>query len=754
VIIAVREKALSRLPASGNNGGDAAGEVRLSRTSSLCQPARDPPGCFAGRPPFSPTEVSAMTTARPATVSCVAVLLAAGAVLGLRAGPADDPPVPKPEPPAPAGATLIGTAQFRHTGWWSRVFLTNGGNTLLVVSPGVVVRWWDVQTGKKLHEITLKGGYQDAAFAPAADLLTVVGVHQPDGENGNSEHVLWLIDAAARKLVRTVGLPSRLGGNNQKVRVSADGKRVFVEFEGDIQVIDGKTGDELIRHKGRVNAGTLAVSRDGKLVAFGRYDVFLWRWETGEEPKKFTWVGNSGTELMQFSPDGKTLCVVPPGQLITTWDVATGRQTGSRPLRALANNLEFSPDGKTLAVASHPGASRPPEGGHAIDLLDAATWNEVGRIPLGRIGVEHVSWSRDGSRLAGVSDYRVWAWDVRTGKVLGPSRPGHEGLIAAMAFGPDGTLFTASDDHTIRSWDPATGVPGLELVHDHWVRDLAVSPDGALVVGSALRNDLRVWDARTGKPRFKLLGNGEMGGKRRVRFTADGKHLVAWGDDEFVRVWEVRNGKLLSEHSTRPPGTEGDPDDPFGDRMRFMEASFEAADVSPDGTALALSTGKGLRILDPTTGKERQTLSVGDNRPNALAFSPDAKRVAVAFQGKPVQTKLADGSTRYSTEKDYPVTVWDLASGKPLWTAKAEGNWPVLAYSPDGSRVAVVSNVAQGPSRVWVWDAATGKEAGRIELPRRGHQLAFDRTGKRLAVSFDDTTALVYNLETALRPAK
>jgi WD40 repeat protein len=562
-----------------------------------------------------------MTTARLAIVSCVAVLLAAGAVRGLRAGPADAPPVSKPapsapEPPPPAGATPIGTGQFRHTGWHSRVFFTDGGNTLLVVGEGVVVRWWDVQTGKKLHDITLEGGHQDAAFAPAADLLAVAGSHQPGGEDGKSEHVLWLIDAAARKLVRTVTLPSRVGGNHQKVRVGADGKRVFVENEGNVQVIDGKTGDELLRQTGAAGGGALAVSRDGKLVAFGRYDVFLWRWETGEEPKKFTTVGNFGTELMQFSPDGKTLSIVPHGEVVTTWDVATGRQTGSRALRALVDNLEFSPDGKTLAVASHPAASRPPEGGHAIDLLDVATWGEVGRIPLGRIGVEHVSWSKDGSRLAGVTDYRAWAWDVKTGKVLGPGRPGHEGMISAMAFGPDGTLFTASDDHTIRSWGPATGTQGLVLVHDGWVRDLAVSPDGALVAGSALRNDLRVWDARTGKQRLKLLGNGVMGGKRRVRFTPDGKRLVAWGDDEFVRVWEVRNGKLLSERSTRPPGKEGDPDDPFGDRMRFMEASFEAADISPDGAALALSTGNGIRILDPATGKERQTLPVGENRPN------------------------------------------------------------------------------------------------------------------------------------------
>ncbi|MFO0845241.1 MAG: WD40 repeat domain-containing protein [Gemmataceae bacterium] len=618
----------------------------------------------------------------------------------------------------------------------------------------MAVRWWDLETGKKLHEITLQGNHHDAAFAPAADLLAIAGSHQPGGENGQPEHVLWLIDAVARKLVRTVGLPTRIGGNSQKVRVSDDGKRVFVEFEGDVLVIDGKTGDELLRHKGRINAGALAASRDGKLVAFGRYDVFSWRWETGDEPQKLTAVGGSGTELLQLSPDGKTLYIVPRGGLITTWDVATGRQTGSRPLGAMPNSLTFSPDGKTLAITSHPGASRPPEGGHEIDLRDAATWRRVGRIPLGRAGVGHVSWSKDGSRLAAASDHRVWAWDVATGKALGPTRPGHEGLISAMAFGADGTLFTASDDHTVRSWDPATGAPGLELIHDHWVRDVAVSPDGALVVGSSLRNDLRVWDAKTGKQRFKLLGNGMLGGKRRVRFTPDGLRLISWGDDEVVRVWEIRNGKLLSESSTRPPDKELDPNDPFAEQMRFMSASFDAAEISPDGTGLALATAKGIRVLALTTGKERQALIVGDTTPQALALSPDAKRVAFAFRGKPVQTKLPDGRTRHSTEPEYPVAVWDLAAGTPVWTAKAEGGFPRLAYSPDGSRVAVVSNVWQGPSRVWVWDAATGKEAGRIGSPRRGQQIAFDRAGKRLAVSLDDTTALVYDLNAALRPAK
>jgi WD40 repeat protein len=279
-----------------------------------------------------------------------------------------------------------------------------------------------------------------------------------------------------------------------------------------------------------------------------------------------------------------------------------------------------------------------------------------------------------------------------------------------------------------------------------------VSPDGSLVVGSSLRNDLRVWDAKTGKPKFKLLGNGSMGGKRRVVFTPDGGRLVAWGDDDFVRVWDTRNGKLLSEHSTRPPGEVIDPDDPFGEDRWHRMSVMDGADISPDGTALALGSGKGIRILDTATGKERQTLAAGDNWPQTLAFSPDGKRLVIGYRAKQIQTKIPGGGVRTSSENEFPVTVWDLATGKPVWTATAEGSWPRLAYSPDGSRVAVVSGVWRGPSRVWVFDATTGKEAGRIELPQRGGHVAFDRTGKRLAVSLADTTAMVYDLATALKP--
>lgn len=185
-----------------------------------------------------------------------------------------------------------------------------------------------------------------------------------------------------------------------------------------------------------------------------------------------------------------------------------------------------------------------------------------------------------------------------------------------------------------------------------------------------------------------------------------------------------------------------------------MKGGFVSFDINAEGTALALGDGKRIRIVDPMSWKDRQTLNVGENRPGTVTFSPDGKRLVVAHEAKRIQTKLPDGRNRNSIEHNYPLSVWDLASGKSVWSATLEGYSPRFAYTPDGSRLAVLSHSLRGPTRLWVFDASTGKEAGRFELPKGGLQLAFDRTGKRLAVAFEDTTAAVYNLETVLQGGK
>ncbi|MDY3562811.1 sigma-70 family RNA polymerase sigma factor [Gemmata sp. JC673] len=702
--------------------------VKMIRLVALCATAAGlmAAGMLSGRPPTSPTGSASA------------------------AAPVAAPPAPEPPPKIPAAGVRIGTTEFRQVGWHSRVFFANDGKTLVTAGEGAVVRFWDIEHGKTTHEIQLKGLYNDAAATPSGDLLAVVGTHWPKGKDQDSECVLWLIDTPRRTVRHTVALPPRLGGNSQKVALSADGRRAVVEQEGDVQVIDTKSGEELMRHKDRINAGTLAVSRDGKRIAFGRHDLYLWEWESGEEPRKLASRSVTGVETAGFAPDGKTLLAVTDGGLVAAFDVTTGQRVRTLDLGGPPWKWSFSPDGRTLAVVCAEQAKNRARG-RAVVLWDPITGTEVGRFPVGQTEAKHVSWSADGARLAAVTDYRLWVWDVKTGKPIGPSSPGHEGHVSGLAFGPDGRLFSASDDHTIRSWSPTTGKPELELIHDSWVRGVAVSPDGALVAGSALLNDLRIWDAKTGAEQFRLLGNGRLGGTRRVQFTPDGRRLVAWGDDMYLRVWSARNGKLVSEHRTVPDGlTEAQLDDPWQQRFMFGRVP---ADISSDCSTFALPRQKNVKIFDVSTGKERAKFEIAPNGGvTALALSPNGKLLAANARGDGSETHLPDGRTQYTAASENRTSLWDVTTQKVVWKATSLGSeTDGLAFSPDGKLLAEVT-MYEKDYVVRVRETASGKELGRIALPTGGSHVAFDRTGRRLAVANWDTTATVYDLDTALKP--
>jgi WD40 repeat protein len=348
--------------------------------------------------------------------------------------------------------------------------------------------------------------------------------------------------------------------------------------------------------------------------------------------------------------------------------------------------------------------------------------------------------------LVASTGHRLMTWEVKTGQSIPPGTPGHENTIWGLDFTPNGQLFTASYDRTLRSWDTTTGKQQLELIHNSWLSALAVSPDGSLVAGSAYE-DLRIWDAKTGRERFRLFG----GRMPKLQFTKDGKKLVVWDEKCYLRIWDTRNGKLLAEHYLLPEGmTKGDLDEPHSSAMWMLS---HQVDISRDGSTFALYWNT-VHIFDVETGKERMKFGLDEKQVSVLALSPDGKRLAVSHWGKDTETRLPDGTVLRTPAKGYQFKVWDLKTQKVLWEGISPGSRGIaIGFSPDGSRLAELGRQKDDhKNELRLCDATTGKDIGKIDLPTPNSIFSFDRTGKRLAVGNSDTTVVVYELDTALKP--
>ena len=647
----------------------------------------------------------------------------------------------KAEAPAPRVVVEIGTPPFVSKNENLKTYFTDDGKTLIAVPGWDGVEFWNPENGRMLHAMPVEhGSIEDSDFSARSNVLALAVLFNPPDKALKTQLTIWLIDTANRAVLRKIAVAEFHVSSSPHVRLTPGGKRVLLGSNGLLRAWDVQSGEELALHKHAGLVQAFEVSPNGKTIIFGSNELYLWNWESADEPRKFATIGGIGLEQAAFSPDGKILyaCAREWSDGVAKFDAATGKQIGT--VKIPMQTLACSPDGKSLSDYLKASGRRIPEDLHIV-LMDSITGQEQQRFPLGKTRASHVSWSPDGSRLAAATTSRLWVWDVKTKTLLGPKDKAHEERIDALTFAPDGRLFTASDDFTIRSWDSTTGSAGLKLTHDGWVRGLAVSPDGALVAGSALRNDLRIWDAKTGAERRKLPGNGEMGGFRIVQFTPDSQRLIAWGDDMYLRVWDTHTGKLIREQRILPDGmTEEEWKKKREGHMPFC--LWEKIDISHDGSTFAIQSTQAVRIYDVSTGLERKNMKLGADMYvlDRIALSPDGKRIAIDGHSKKALIPQPDGGLREKIEPTHTIAVCNLATQKPVWQGTCDSDFVRrFTFSPDGSRLAeTLDEVYKTKFYVQVWDAANGKYLGCINLPMAGQACAFDAKAKRIAVALSN----------------
>jgi WD40 repeat protein len=430
---------------------------------------------------------------------------------------------------------------------------------------------------------------------------------------------------------------------------SPDGQQLATASGGAVYIWNPNTGSENSVFAGHTDLVVgLAWQPEGTSIASASLDGTARVWDSQSGELLATVRGHtSSVNSVAWSPDGAYLATGSADGTVKIWYIY-----GDLPLVTLSGHqdwvtrIAWHPDGTRLASASLDDTARvwdttllPHDGVFAVDwnradarlatggASDAVLWNLQNGRPTRFVGsydgpVTTVRLSPDGSRMA-VTSAASLAIDSSSAPEVGQvavvastiaddivALQGHTGGVNRAVWRSDGReLATASDDRTVRVWDPVDGRE-LRVLEDHgdWVVALGWSPDGVHIASGDRGGMVILWDAASGQ---------ELWTYQRDNLEVNS---LAWSPDSTRIVLAQNNGQaLVLDAATRT-------------EVLTLDHPPDVRDVawSPDGTRIAtLGSDKTLRLWDAATGAELQSYTLPAD-PYELAWSHDGRRIAVA----------------------------------------------------------------------------------------------------------------------------
>ena len=188
------------------------------------------------------------------------------------------------------------------------------------------------------------------------------------------------------------------------------------------------------------------------------------------------------------------------GKLAKVWETATGKELKGTSLGGTSAGPEIGNAGGrrgTSAGSEIGNAGFSSDGKLAVVVNGGAwVWNFAAGKETGPFGDELrcAVLTRDGKRL-------IWG-DIRDAMMIDWAEnklirkfEGHTGRVTCLALSADEkSLFTGSDDKTVRQWDLATGKSVRTFQgHEQGIISVVISSDAKTLITAGKDNTVRVW---------------------------------------------------------------------------------------------------------------------------------------------------------------------------------------------------------------------------------------------------------------------
>ena len=539
------------------------------------------------------------------------------------------------------------------------------------------------------------------------------------------------------KLVSRTSATAQVSPVDGSLSFTPDGTGLAIRDENSIRLYDLSAGSEVkafaapklysMRTDGLgLFAARFLFSPDRRVLSVlgeGNNVVLL---DTSSGAKLHTLPGHEGGVVsISFSSDGNLLASSGIDNQIKLWNVATGKEVKVFSGAAIpVEDLAISADGKTLTLAG-------PEAVTSWELMSGGVRRainiETGVAPgINAFKDRNVFLSQDGRflMLQAGSESIVKVLEVATGKELHAFQLGQDKDLGNAAFARNAPVIALSEQAKKKSQNPAAAPDPL--------MDMPASMPDMSKVMEQMRKDPKKAQEQMQKVQEAMSKGDLSAGLSMMESLGIMPVRKSSTPANTMRFFELGSGQQLQAIALPTGFLDAMTDNAFTSRSTL---SF-SPDGSM--LASAVGFNQPLILREATTGREVRTLkSPFSLSVSSLAWSRDSKKLASSEWGLNRDLMNPNAPQDFSFEDmKFTIKVWDPLTGKELNSLAGHGNFVgSLSFSPDGRQLASGSQ----DSTIKIWDLGSGREVGTLKAHSGAvTALEFTADGQFLISASDD----------------